>query len=83
MAHKSIVKMIAALTRNDFERRVGGEFEAVPEAPDRRTNGKWATYKAPSTLVQERIDCFCQRLVKDGPTFSGRTWTDVAKAMGI
>ena len=81
MTQKSIVKMLKTLTRNDFERRLGGEFETIPESPDRRTNGRWATYKAPSTSVQERTDCFCQQLIKGGPTFSGRTWSDVATAM--
>lgn len=81
--HKSILRMIKSLTRSAFEKRLGGTFEPVEGAPGRRHNGQWVTYKDASLKVQGRTDCFCRRLIKDGPVFSAHKWTELAKVMGI
>ena len=83
MMHTTMVRMATALTRSAFEKKAGGAFAPVQDAPGRRTNGRWVTYKDASERVPERQDCFCRALFKGGPTYSGRTWTKVAKAMGL
>lgn len=83
MTHTAMARMATALTRATFERKLGGAFESAPESPGRRTNGQWVTFKGASKKAPERTDCFCLRLQKGGPEYSGRTWTEVAKAMGL
>lgn len=83
MMHTAMARLATALTRATFERKVGGAFQPVQDAPGRRTNGQWVTYRDASKQVAERTDCFCRKIQEGGPTYSGRTWTEVAKAMGL
>ena len=83
MMHTAMARMATALTRATFERKLGGAFQSAPKSPGRRTNGQWVTFKDASKQVAERTDCFCRKIQEGGPTYSGRTWTDVAKTMGL
>lgn len=83
MAHKAIVRMLKSLSRRTVENRIGGEWCVVPEAPERRTNGRFVTYTGPSIIKQERKDCFCQGLWEGAVLFTGRSWTEVFKAMEV
>lgn len=81
MANKAVVRAFHTMTRAEFEKIVGVGFVPTPKAQGVRSNGQWATYKAASQKVQERRDCFCQRLIKGGAVYSGKTWSELAQAM--
>ena len=81
MAHKAIIRMLNSVSRHEIEKRLGGNFEPIPDAPGRRQNGRFVTFKDYSKQVQGRIDCFVLPLMEGAKAISGRTWTDVAKAI--
>ncbi len=81
MANQSTLRAFHTLTRSEFEKIVGGGFVPTPKAQGARANGQWATYKGASTKVEGRTDCFCQRLIKGGAVYSGKSWSALAAEM--
>jgi len=73
---------VEALTRAEFERLLGGEFENVPNEAGRRANDKLAL--AGFETYSDGEDCFCYKLPKDAnPVIKGHTWSEVARIMEV
>lgn len=79
---KSMLRKVNRLTRAQFEKRLGGEFNPIDGRNGHMTNGRLVTYKAYSEEAQGRIDCFCRNLAT-GKAKSGKNWTELARHLGV
>lgn len=80
--NRAMLRNFHNLTRSGFEKRLGGGFVIVEEAPERRYSRNWTTWRAPLEEGAPGLFCFAKRLGV-GRVFRGKTWGLVAHQMGI
>lgn len=81
--YATIMRMVRTISRGTLERRLGGTWYEITEAPERRTNGQLVTYTGPSKVVQGRMDKFVMKLEEGSRILSGRSWADLARMIGV
>ncbi|MFW6184425.1 MAG: hypothetical protein ACOC8X_11565 [Chloroflexota bacterium] len=82
MSQATMHRLHLSISRNRFEKLLGGEWETDKDNRNLRRNGKWETFTGPSRVLQGRRDKFVRNL-RSGATRSGRSWRELAEALKL
>lgn len=80
--NRAMLRNFHNLSRSELEKRLGGGFVIVEEAPERRYSRNFATWRGPMEERGPGIFCFAKKLGA-GRVVWGKTWGWVAYQLGV